>query len=274
MERWRGPKREVGDVPAFKYPGGKTTLREWVAEYLPRGYRYVEPFAGRGAVFWLVASRRWYTEYWLNDIATYPWWCSILECSLAKIPPAITKDAAQLWKEQAIRGNPSARIIEPRLCYGGGVFESSSVLGCASPKRKDLCKNADYSWKHFKRTVERAKILMASVRPKLTDWEWRAVFASLKETDVVYVDPPYMGALNPEYPPLSAGEYRDMLALLGESGCSWVLSSYDRVECREILGDPVDTRQTGMRMAGKCEEWLPRVEALWTGGPNRRSPKR
>ena len=43
-------------VPGFAYPGGKVRLRKWLVSMMPReGRRYIEPFAGRGNVFWLAA---------------------------------------------------------------------------------------------------------------------------------------------------------------------------------------------------------------------------
>jgi site-specific DNA-adenine methylase len=57
---------------SIPYPGGKSRLARTIVSFLPvRGRTFVEPFAGKGNVFWTAASQGLkFREWWLNDIAT------------------------------------------------------------------------------------------------------------------------------------------------------------------------------------------------------------
>ena len=55
--------------PSFSYPGGKTRMAPYLIDLMPKsGKCYVEPFAGRGNVFFRAAEILDYDSYWLNDI--------------------------------------------------------------------------------------------------------------------------------------------------------------------------------------------------------------
>ncbi|HUW57522.1 MAG TPA: DNA adenine methylase, partial [Planctomycetota bacterium] len=78
-------------VPQFNYPGGKVRLRKWLVSMMPReGGRYVEPFAGRGNVFWLAACCLKFQEWWLNDIYTKPFFDAIRDVDVVDIPIKLT----------------------------------------------------------------------------------------------------------------------------------------------------------------------------------------
>jgi len=57
--------------PKIPYPGGKTRLARRIISFLPReGRTYLEPFAGRGNLFWAAVELGLrYERWWLNDIA-------------------------------------------------------------------------------------------------------------------------------------------------------------------------------------------------------------
>ena len=59
-------------VPRFTYHGGKGKLARRICSLLPpTGKRFVEPFAGRGNIYFFVAQRLSYQKFWLNDHYTF-----------------------------------------------------------------------------------------------------------------------------------------------------------------------------------------------------------
>jgi hypothetical protein len=64
--------------PTFSYPGGKARMAMTIVALAPySGRLYIEPFAGRGNVFWKAAGVLNYKEWQLNDIRTADWFESI-----------------------------------------------------------------------------------------------------------------------------------------------------------------------------------------------------
>lgn len=65
-------------LPAFQYPGGKARLRSWLLPFFPRsGRMYLEPFAGRGNVFFAARAALDFQYWQVNDPNTAPffWLC-------------------------------------------------------------------------------------------------------------------------------------------------------------------------------------------------------
>ena len=55
-------------IPRFAYQGGKGKLAKHIVGLLPpSGKRFIEPFAGRGNVYFRVAQHLDYEEFWIND---------------------------------------------------------------------------------------------------------------------------------------------------------------------------------------------------------------
>jgi hypothetical protein len=56
------------------YPSGKGRLARFIVSQLPKGGRtYVEPFVGRGNLFWAaIGAELKYDRWWLTDTATIP----------------------------------------------------------------------------------------------------------------------------------------------------------------------------------------------------------
>jgi hypothetical protein len=71
----------MSQSPSIAYPGGKARLAQEITAFLPRrGRTYVEPFVGRGNLFWSAASAGLkYERWWLNDTSTIPFFRAIKE---------------------------------------------------------------------------------------------------------------------------------------------------------------------------------------------------
>src|SRR5258706_14190973 len=65
-------KPKLPPIPRFAYQGGKGKLAKRIIRLLPpSGKRFIEPFAGRGNVYFHVAQRLDYKDFWLNDHYMY-----------------------------------------------------------------------------------------------------------------------------------------------------------------------------------------------------------
>src|ERR1035438_10911498 len=77
-------------MPTIAYPGGKARLANQIISFLPQqGRIYVEPFAGRGNLFWAAVERGLkFRRWWLNDIATAPFFEAIKKLGdKIEVPP-------------------------------------------------------------------------------------------------------------------------------------------------------------------------------------------
>src|ERR1035437_7415276 len=110
------------------YPGGKVRLAQTIVSFLPkRGRTYCEPFAGRGSVFFAAASRLQFKHWWLNDIATAPFFEAMLRIGdTVEVPPRVEEEYYRQW-ELSRRGDERAIILEPYLTFGGGGYGSGGL---------------------------------------------------------------------------------------------------------------------------------------------------
>jgi site-specific DNA-adenine methylase len=84
----------MGKAPTIAFPGGKARLAQEIVALLPQhGRTYIEPFAGRGNLYWsAVSAGLKYEKWWLNDIATIPFFRAIKEIGHAIQVPEHNRD--------------------------------------------------------------------------------------------------------------------------------------------------------------------------------------
>jgi hypothetical protein len=123
-------------MPTIAYPGGKARLAGKLTSFLPtRGRVYIEPFAGRGNLFWAAAERGLkFRRWWLNDIATAPFFAAIQELGNSiKVPPR-SRDVYERYRE----ANRLARDWNALVPYLLEMHRRLSAPG----RRTDLRKGA------------------------------------------------------------------------------------------------------------------------------------
>lgn len=190
--------------------GGKARLRSWLMQYFPpTGNLYMEPFAGRGNVFYKAYTTLSFKEWHLNDI-DISFFNALLKADLNLLPQQVTKDDFEYWKNQK---DDVAKLIEPRVTYAGKGYKAgySGTSGTHKGYAGDL----------YCKTCQAAKDLLQDVKVTQLSWENLGI-EKLNGNDFVYCDPPYYETKasynNVNHP--------DLIRVLNSSGCRWAISNY------------------------------------------------
>ena len=86
----------------FEYPGGKAKLLKWLMDYFPiDGDIYLEPFVGRGNVFFNVAQTLMFSKYIINDKNTGRFFKALLDCDPHTIPDKVSRLDFEKFKYKA-----------------------------------------------------------------------------------------------------------------------------------------------------------------------------
>jgi hypothetical protein len=117
-------------IPAISYPGGKARMASTIVSYFPPcGDTYMEPFAGRGNVYWAAASTLQFNSWHLNDIRTAPFFSAVMAVGNTVVIPERTR-AQYVAQKQAIKlGDTTAIIAEPYLTHSGGGYGTHGRRG-------------------------------------------------------------------------------------------------------------------------------------------------
>jgi site-specific DNA-adenine methylase len=231
-----------------------------VSHFPRQGRCYVEPFAGRGNVFWLACQCLHFEKWWLNDLQTALWFHALARVNPADIPDVVAKEAQSLWQARALAGDPLALVMEPFLTFSG--------LGYGKPywftgrRQGPSIKTTP----GLVQSLQRASGMLLGLGVRLTGWDWQAMhLETLGPQDFVYLDPPYYGISVATY---HAGQvdHQALARFLAGAPFRWAFSEYDQPFYRDILGPPRSQHQTRQTMAPgntrKGQEQ--RCEFLWT----------
>lgn len=233
------------DAPYFAYPGGKAQMRNYISHFIPpEGSTYVEPFAGRGNVFFLISCLCNYDKYVLNDIRTIRFFKAIKNwdgCELRKY----TKEEVKLEIASTGISNQLA-VMEPLLTWGGGMYESTNAT---TYRGHDLARYAE--------SLHIAKVLLEGV--ELTSLDFAACFAKYSKDPeaTIYLDPPYLNCN------VSAYNENDfnfglMCNLVKTAKARIILSEYPNEKILSSLAQPSYKRLTSTLSKKKKE-----YECLW-----------
>jgi len=224
------------EIPTFGYHGSKANLAAVVSTMFPlHGDRFIEPFCGRGNVYFHVAQTRDYKRFWLNDIKTYKFLLGLRRADEVvrgpiSVPLFRRIKAAALAGEDYLQLKPSWKInvhlMEQLLVWSGGYFSQAG----SSPRGFKL----PSVWGHFLRCLK-AYMVMKRTNPRITNWDYRDVLAECGTGDCVYLDPRYEKIEKMPYPNIN---HRELCRILIRAKYRWVLSGYEN-ETYRILGEPV-----------------------------------
>jgi hypothetical protein len=212
------------DAPFFCYRGGKARLRRFIVRWCRlNGSTYVEPFAGRANVFFLMRYLAQFKAYHLNDIQTIPFLRALLNYDGCKLPTLTKDEAVRLSCE----GDGLAILLEPLIVWAGGLPSKSNFTG-----------SRGHNLRTYREHLLLASQLLRGVN--LTSEDALSVVDLYSEDPkaFLYIDPPYLGARLKEYNSLSV----DLLGLwkkLSTAKCSWL---YSESACHRIskhLGPPL-----------------------------------
>ena len=248
-------------IPQFAYPGGKARLARRIFALLPLDAdRYVEPFAGRGNVYFYVAAHDMYPSYWLNDIQTAPFLNTLRIGHILSVPP--NSDLETIRKHRAIVSDKSksplqrnrAAMLESYLVFSGGNYVRSAGSRC----------NKGASQAGYSKSVRLASEILRGTGTRITRLDYKAVLAECGPGDVVYLDPPYMHTDVRAYSGAKF-DYGEMVGILKDAKFRWVLSEYEQPIYIAAFDEPTRiTVQSRMKKGQKPGGSLGRsVECLW-----------
>lgn len=239
------------EIPTFGYPGSKARLARRIAGMLPfSGKRYVEPFVGRGNVYFAVAQLLDYEQFWLNDLKTHEFLESVWHLRSPFQIPEITRESYEKYKQTSrnvavVRAAlaeepPDSRwrnmmclslsaIFEQLLCYSGGTYYNGS-----------RGKNAHLTFNRqgFEKRIRLARQVMERTQPRITSLHYRDVLAECGEGDVVYLDPPYIGCDVDVYSDKTI-DPAEIVAILKRAKFKWILSEYEQPIYVNAFGEPI-----------------------------------
>lgn len=232
-------------IPSFSYPGGKARLRSWILDYAPTfGNKYVEPFAGRGNVFFLARTRLNFKSWHLNDLYMKSWFLTLCMSPMFQFPSKNPTREDFEWLK-ANKTSTLSVLMEPIVTYSGGGYD----LGMKAERRARPMM-ADY-----KKKCHLAAEMLATV--KITGLKWPLVLDGLGSDDFVYVDPPYMG--------VDVGTYWSEMVnhsalydCLKTARFRWLLSEYANPTVVRVLGQPLATKPVKSSFGGYLK-----TECLW-----------
>jgi site-specific DNA-adenine methylase len=233
------------------YPGGKVRLAQSIISFLPRqGRIYCEPFAGRGSVFFAAASHLQFKRWWLNDIATAPFFKAIRDIGdTVQVPPRSEEEYYRQW-ELAKRGDKRAVILEPYLTFGGGGYGRGGFGGKKGASQSGYTK-----------IMRECHKLLHKTSPTITALDWRDMgLEKLTEDDVVFLDPPYPNADVRSYRNDTV-QHEELVDHLLSAKFRWLLSGYAHPIWRRF-GKPCWAKE--VRLLTIRGEQEPRTECLWS----------
>jgi len=240
----------MAKTPKIPYPGAKGRLAPTLVSLMPeKGGHYVEPFAGRGNVFWEAASTPLnFTDWWLNDISTAGFFRALQECRI-KVPER-TREEYQKQKTLFAKGNLKAILLEPYLTFSGGGYLKAGFGGKRSATRES-----------YANTLQVCRSLMDDCSPKITSQDWQTMgLDQLTPDDFVFFDPPYFGSDVRAYSSRDF-DYPAFVAELKRAKYKWMLSEYRQPFYTKALGQPVFEKE--VQLACDRKGTFKRVECVW-----------
>jgi len=244
------------------YPGGKGRLAPRIVSFLPRrGRTYLEPFAGRGNLFWeAVQQGLKFDRWWLNDLQTHTFLESIKSHGHNVEVPVRSRRVFEYLRDAYKRGDVMATLLAPHICYSGGLYESGvkGGSGCGDD-------DGGGSAAGFQRTLRECHRILHQTKPKITGLDWtRLGLEKLTGDDVVVCDPPYAFPLNMvKVYSDSTVNYEELVDVLLDAKFRWALCGYPHPMLHR-LGAPIWAREMQLLCVRVKHGGEERSECIWT----------
>jgi site-specific DNA-adenine methylase len=236
-------------APTFAWQGSKASIRNWVLQHMPTSGRwYLEPFAGRGNIFFLAQQKLDFQKWFINDKNTGQFFNDLTTFNSKQLPDNIDN-----FKDYKYKDDPISRILEPQISYLGSW--RSGFKGKYKPNWK-------YDKSLYARKLDQAQQQLQNAVVSAKEW-YELPYHSFKSVDFIYFDPPYRSTDNRSYDDI---DHERLIKTLKGLKARWLLShSYDDLYIRH-LGGPInmlDRAATLKSGFGKSGSRL--VECLWKG---------
>jgi site-specific DNA-adenine methylase len=234
----------------FPYPGAKGKLAPSLVKLMPNeGKIFFEPFAGRGNVFFASANNLNFSQWWLNDIQTAPFFHALKKVKNIPIVPERTKEEFYKQKFLFEQNDSQSILLEPYLTFSGGGYKKGGFGGNRSAKACSYAK-----------TLFRAGQILKKCRTRITQIDWELIdFSQFTEDDFIFFDPPYFGADVRAYS--NKFDHLKMVGLLKKARFRWMLTEYEQPFYLENLGEP--NCQIKVQLACDGNGTKKRIECVW-----------
>lgn len=195
-------------TPAFRHMGGKARLRKWLVDHFPdSGEIYLEPFAGKGNVFFEARQQLNFSQWILTDYDT-KFLNALMDADLNALPAKVDREDFEYWRSGK---GPITTLIEPRITYAGKGYRYGFSGSSGT--------HVGYSGPIYKRVCEAARLLLANAQ--IAESHWEDALVNLNPT-FTYLDPPYYGTVA-SYENV---DHVRLVEVLNNAQFSWALSGY------------------------------------------------
>lgn len=217
--------RRGTNAPHFKYRGGKAILRRTIVRWAKlNGITYIEPFAGRGNVFFLMERIARFKRWIINDPTTLDFFNAIMRYDGRELPYLDKKQGLELMDANPEQFN----LMEPVLTRCGGQARlGDSITGVRGENLGEF----RLRLLSAKQSLQRTLVQGSDGVDLLEKWH-------NDSTAFIYLDPPYLRSKVGVYSDRSVDWYR-MFRLLKSARAKWLFSHYPVPEVVEALGPPI-----------------------------------
>lgn len=223
---------------AFRYPGSKWSMAEWIIAHFPPGYEkmvYLEPFCGSGAVFF---NKRPGVVETINDLdSDVVNFFQVLRSKPEDLQRALALTPYSR-EEYSLSFLPSEDEVERARRF---IVRTTQAIGAATGKKsgwtnqkRPALSGTAYRWGEITRIIEQAAERFkggASNLVQIENMDALQLIARYNNPDVLmYIDPPYMinarksGRIYRHE--MTESQHRELLRLAINSQAKIVISGY------------------------------------------------
>lgn len=234
----------------FPYPGGKAKIREELFPYFfEEGRIYLEPFAGRGNIFFEFYRRSVFEQYTINDLKLGQFFIALRQANLEELPLAVPPEMFEVWYNRWLTGNNIAHIIEPKISFRGKGYDAGYQKGRYNPiYYKPMCEDAQCILKDSRVIIQKCDYVYLP-------------WSHLTQDDFVYCDPPYLDTTGVA---LGSINHDELLRILTEGSFRWAISGYLSDTYLQWLGEPALKLTRNLEMTDTRGSTS--IECLWLSG--------
>lgn len=252
-------------VPTFKMLGSKARLATWIIDNVPNSnyHRWIEPFAGRGNVFFRAARSEDKIQFkyaLLNDAYMAPFLTALRDQPDFQFVDHSPIDKALYTSWQSAPDSHEKALAESYVCRMGGSFAWNSGTNTTCDKNK-------HSRESTISRMQEAQRLLRSKNAMITSHNWDdfLIMVNPSADDIIYVDPPYNTNHKAPYPNI---DHASLLDYLNSTPATVMLSGYDNPLYQTELKSrwcKINKMRSSTARAGKNVGIIkPRVkESLW-----------
>lgn len=249
-------------TPTFKMHGSKARTAPWLTTKFPSEFRrWIEPFAGRGNVFYRVhTSGLRFESARLNDIGTHEFLRALRDYSgdwSFVDPEPIDKEVHRRWRD-----SPTSQERSLAESY---VARFGDTYACGP---NTTCHRNRHSRTHTIKRMRTAGEILRERQTEVTGLDWAEFLEGVRpeREDLVYLDPPYNVKQTVHY----AGIDHEKFLKVCQGLPSWVfISGYSSpLYESQLAGWRRETRQRSSTGKIATDGKKPKVEeVLWWRPP-------